>query len=214
MRNVPFRRGGLLAALLVSALASTPLAAQDSTQSTPSTGQTHTVKKGDTLWDIAHQYLNDPFLWPEIYRINTDVVEDPHWIYPNEVLKLPGNTVATTPNGTEVTTVVDDRMSPMPSKSLVEPPRATGSTVFSLSASRRVATVSRFGGSATAFPHPAVRVGETFAAPWLDRVNGPNDQGTIVGSAEIPGIATQTPRSRMLNEERAYITLPKDIVPA
>jgi hypothetical protein len=212
MRNVPFRRGGLLAALLVSALASAPLAAQDSTQSQPAPGGTHTVKKGDTLWDIAHQYLNDPFLWPEIYRINTDVVEDPHWIYPNEVLKLPANTVATT-GGTEVTTVVDDRMSPMPKTDLTEAPRATGSTVFSLSASRRVATVSRFGASATAFPHPAVRVGETFAAPWLDRENGPKDQGTIVGSAEVPGIATRSPRSRMLNEERAYITLPKDIVP-
>lgn len=213
MRNVPFRRGGLLAALLVSALASAPLAAQDSTQSTPATGQTHTVKKGDTLWDIAHQYLNDAFLWPEIYRINTDVVEDPHWIYPNEVLKIPANTFATTPNGTDVTPV-DERLSPMPTTSLVEAPRSTGSTVFSISASRRVATVSRFGASATAFPHPAVRVGETFAAPWLDRVNGPNDQGTIVGSAEISGIATNTPRSRMLNEERAYITLPKDIVPS
>ncbi|HSU93113.1 MAG TPA: LysM peptidoglycan-binding domain-containing protein [Gemmatimonadaceae bacterium] len=214
MRNVPFRRGGLLAALLVSALASAPLAAQDSTQSQPAPGGTHTVKKGDTLWDIAHQYLNDPFLWPEIYRINTDVVEDPHWIYPNEVLKLPANMVATTPNGTEVTTVVDDRMSPMPTTSLVEAPRSSGSTVFSLSATRRVATVSRFGASATAYPHPAVRVGEVFAAPWLDRANGPSDQGTIVGSAEISGIATTTPRTRMLNEERAYITLPKDVVPA
>lgn len=218
MRNVPFRRGGLLAALLVSVVASAPLAAQDSTQSTPQAeppapGGTHTVKKGDTLWDIAKQYLNDPFLWPEIYRINTDVVEDPHWIYPNEVLKLPANaTVATT--ATDVTTVVDDRMSPMPTTSLIEAPRPTGATVFSLSASRRVATVSRFGASATQFPHPAVRVGETYAAPWLDRMNGPAEQGTIVGSAEIAGIATQTPRSRMLNEERAYITLPKDIVPA
>jgi LysM repeat protein len=213
MRNVPFRRGGLLAALLISVVASAPLAAQDSTQSQPAPGGTHTVKKGDTLWDIAKQYLNDAFLWPEIYRINTDVVEDPHWIYPNEVLKLPANAVATT-GGSEVTTVVDDRMSPMPATDLTEAPRATGATVFSLSASRRVATVSRFGASATAFPHPAVRVGETYAAPWLDRASGPSDQGTIVGSAEISGIATTTPRSRMLNEERAYITLPKDIVPA
>lgn len=83
----------LIAGLLPEAL---PLQAQErqqdqqAAQTTQEGRRVHVVRRGDTLWDLASFYLSDPFLWPEIYRLNTMVVEDPHWIYPSEELFLPG----------------------------------------------------------------------------------------------------------------------------
>ncbi|HET9293489.1 MAG TPA: LysM peptidoglycan-binding domain-containing protein [Gemmatimonadales bacterium] len=61
---------------------------------------THTVREGDTLWDIAKRYFGDPFTWPQVYKLNTAVVEDPHWIYPGEVLRLKGEGVSAVPPDT------------------------------------------------------------------------------------------------------------------
>src|SRR4051812_45509079 len=53
----------------------------------------HVVKKGDTLWDLANYYLKDPWKWPDVFRRNTDIVENPHWIYPGETIRIPSTEV-------------------------------------------------------------------------------------------------------------------------
>ena len=73
MESFRHRRSVQTRALLVAGLlilGSGRLMAQDTT----SIPKTHTVVKGDNLWNLAGKYLNDPFRWPEIFHRNTDVV--------------------------------------------------------------------------------------------------------------------------------------------
>ncbi|MDQ8150512.1 MAG: LysM peptidoglycan-binding domain-containing protein [Gemmatimonadota bacterium] len=51
---------------------------------------THTVKRGDTLWDLAARYLANPFRWPEISGRNTTLIQDPDLIEPGWVLVIAG----------------------------------------------------------------------------------------------------------------------------
>lgn len=45
------------------------------------------VKTGDTLWDIAGLYLQHPWLWPRLWKLNPQV-NNPHLIYPGDQLHL------------------------------------------------------------------------------------------------------------------------------
>lgn len=52
-------------------------------------GRLHTVRRGDTLWDLSAFYLHNPFLWPFIWQANTVKISDPHWIYPGQRFLIP-----------------------------------------------------------------------------------------------------------------------------
>ena len=51
------------------------------------TGFYYTVQKGDTLWDLSRKFSDSAWLWPEMWRENSQIA-NPHRIYPGERIRL------------------------------------------------------------------------------------------------------------------------------
>jgi hypothetical protein len=49
----------------------------------------YVIVKGDNLWNLAKQYYGNGFEWRYIWEHNK-YINDPHWIYPGNLLYIPG----------------------------------------------------------------------------------------------------------------------------
>jgi LysM domain-containing protein len=240
MRRTTICRSSRAILLVLAAvpLSWTVLPAQDTTQAAPAAlGQvpaSHTVARGETLWSIAQMYFADPLLWPEIYRLNTNVVEDPHWIYPGEVLVLApvvgvvaqrGDTVVAVPQDTSaaaadtVRAQAGDTIAAVPSDTMpadttqvfVEPPppEPVGES-YETMFDRRRTTTQRVQDVLRAYvhqPYRPLRAGEFYAAGFLTE-NERLPWGTVIGVTTPPAIYRLSDRTTAMNYDEISIKPP------
>jgi nucleoid-associated protein YgaU len=55
----------------------------------PRRPRVYTVRRGDTLWEIAEYYYGGGWRYRAIVRDNRRKIKDPHWIYPKQKFKMP-----------------------------------------------------------------------------------------------------------------------------
>jgi len=53
----------------------------------------YAVQRGDTLWGISgrEQIYHNPFMWPLIYKANSQQIRDPDLIFPRQIFVIPRN---------------------------------------------------------------------------------------------------------------------------
>jgi hypothetical protein len=168
----------------------------------PEGGQ-HAVVVGNTLWDLAAFFYGDPFQWPRIYEANVDRIEDPHWIYPGQLLLIPDEDG----NVQEVRVVSGEpdrpqRPQQQPGATLVyrEPER----TVFFRDTAQVQAAVQASLASWLAVPSSIF-----YSAPFIDYTNAGQALGEIVdfeGEEEI-----RTPRDWMVLYDRVVLDMKGDM---
>lgn len=81
------------------------------------------VMKGDTLWDISTKEIQDPFLWPKIWKENPEI-KNPNRISPEQTIKIPTGLLRSKEQKEEATAEKASAAMPEPAKEKQVPQKA------------------------------------------------------------------------------------------
>ncbi|WP_439106619.1 LysM peptidoglycan-binding domain-containing protein [Congregibacter sp.] len=86
-KSSPALRGWWTSALLIFALLLPGISPAQDASVRSGAPESYVVKEGDTLWGIADMFLEQPWLWPEVWDVNPQI-DNPHLIFPGDTLYL------------------------------------------------------------------------------------------------------------------------------
>ena len=203
MRRLPIAIDSRLlvgAVMLAVTLASAPYAAhaqqRDTTQAMKPGTVLHTVRPGDTLYEIARKYLGNPLRWPELFRANTGTIANANLIYPGQKLYVGADGRPTfTP---EAVAAEMDTAEAAPTRSMPLGRQPAGQSVSVL----ENATIN---GRAL---RPTVRRGEASAAPFLVAANARMSDGELVSRADPSVVASGALRDQFQIYDDVNVLLP------
>ena len=115
--------------------------------------------------------------------------------------------------GRDFTPGVVAEITPSDSGVAEEPVEASGPTMFRR-LPRRLSVGSQRANGSLIDAAPAVRAGEYYSAPFVISDYPRKRSGRIIATTEIPGVAAGHPRTFLQNEERVYIRVPAESIPA
>lgn len=107
-----------------------PVAMPPSHGPVPQASDRYLIRLGDNLSEIAKKFLGDPDRWPEIYRLNRDLLRSPELLIPGTILRLPAEATVARPT------------TPLPSRDVlvdrpyIRAPRTPEATLFQQLASQ------------------------------------------------------------------------------
>ncbi len=143
----------------------------------------HTVRTGDTLFEIARRYLGNPFRWPELFKANAGQIANANLIYPGQKLYVGADGRPTfTPEAVAAEVEAEEAV----------PVRTVPLGRAVAGQAQSVLENATINGRSL---RPTVRRGEAAAAPFLVSSNARTNTGSLVSRSD-PTVVTAGLMSR------------------
>jgi LysM repeat protein len=186
-------------ALAIALAAAPTLVGAQQRDSTSAPKVLHTVRRGDTLYEIARRYLGNGLRWPELFRANSKAIANANLIYPGQKLYMGADGKPTF--SPDVASADTDA---------VEAPLTRAMPLGRQTAGQSMSVLENATINGRAL-RPTVRRGEAAAAPFLVPVNAKSSGGVLIARSDPTVVANGPLRDQFQLYDDVNILMPNGV---